>query len=210
MNLHTVTLDNGMRAVVQNRSSSPEKTALSGFAAELRQTAQAASMAASGSPELKAAYERLSAPSKAVLNRIKAGETNVSKDEWTALRRELRDAGLISQDEFFRSDPNIAILGYTDSSGKLVLYPFSSVAEPCGTAQSHDGVWTGSLQPFVEWTGDPLQFIDQWLEAIRSWRDDADRLCQPDGTKYDTSHLTRQADAHEKVVGLVKELLELC
>ena len=46
MNLHTVTLDNGMRAVVQSRSSSSEKTALSGFAAELRQTAQAASMAA--------------------------------------------------------------------------------------------------------------------------------------------------------------------
>ena len=74
---------------------------------------------------------------------------------------------------------------------------------------------TGSWSPSrywspEDWAGDPLRFLDKWLEAIREWQDEVDAQYRADGTKYDTSHLTKQAEAHEKVSGLVKAMLELC
>ena len=142
-----------------------------------------------------------------MLNRLKAGEANVSKEEWAALRRELRDAGLITQEEFFRSDPDVVVVGYTDANGELVTYPPVCCQ---GAAQSNGGVLISRYWSPEDWAGDPLRFLDKWLEAIRDWQDEVDAQYRADGTKYDTSHLTKQAEAHEKVSGLVKAMLELC
>ena len=70
MNMRTTTLENGMWAVVQDRPSAPGKAASSGFAAQLSRATQAAQADQAGGGELKAAYDRLSAASKAVLNRL--------------------------------------------------------------------------------------------------------------------------------------------
>ena len=196
-----------MWAVVQDRPSAPGKAASSGFAAQLSRATQAAQADQAAGGELKAAYDRLSAASKAVLNRLKAGEANVSKEEWAALRRELRDAGLITQEEFFRSDPDVVVVGYTDANGELVTYPPVCCQ---GAAQSNGGVLISRYWSPEDWAGDPLRFLDKWLEAIREWQDEVDAQYRADGTKYDTSHLTKQAEAHEKVSGLVKAMLELC
>ncbi len=136
-----------------------------------------------------------------------SGEANVSKEEWAALRRELRDAGLITQEEFFRSDPDVVVVGYTDANGELVTYPPVCCQ---GAAQSNGGVLISRYWSPEDWAGDPLRFLDKWLEAIREWQDEVDAQYRADGTKYDTSHLTKQAEAHEKVSGLVKAMLELC
>ena len=132
---------------------------------------QAAQADQAGGGELKAAYDRLSAASKAVLNRLKAGEANVSKEEWAALRRELRDAGLITQEEFFRSDPDVVVVGYTDANGELVTYPPVCCQ---GAAQSNGGVLISRYWSPEDWAGDPLRFLDKWLEAIREWQDEVD------------------------------------
>lgn len=191
MNMRTTTLENGMWAVVQDRPSAPGKAASSGFAAQLSRATQAAQADQADGGELKAAYDRLSAASKAVLNRLKAGEANVSKEEWAALRRELRDAGLITQEEFFRSDPDVVVVGYTDANGELVTYPPVCCQ---GAAQSNGGVLISRYWSPEDWAGDPLRFLDKWLEAIREWQDEVDAQYRADGTKYDMSHLTKQAE----------------
>ena len=50
-------------------------------------------------PTLKAGYDQLSTASKGVLDRMKAGQTDISQDEWTNLCRELKEAGLITESE---------------------------------------------------------------------------------------------------------------
>lgn len=150
-----------MWAVVQDRPSAPGKAASSGFAAQLSRATQAAQADQAGGGELKAAYDRLSAASKAVLNRLKAGEANVSKEEWAALRRELRDAGLITQEEFFRSDPDVVVVGYTDANGELVTYPPVCCQ---GAAQSNGGVLISRYWSPEDWRATRFGF---WTNGWR-------------------------------------------
>lgn len=221
MGMRTVTLENGWTGVVADRPPKANAAGRPSFAAELERLAQAAAEgSASASAELQAVYDRLSDGSKAVLSRLKAGEADVSQSEWFNLRRELRDLGLVTGQEFFDSDPDIVVLGYTDGNGEFVQYPGRGGALAPELEDAHflvggastyvsGGVRYGRYWALEEWSGDPFQSIDAWLEAIRGWRDDLDQLAREDGTRYDTSCLTRQIEAKEKVNGLVRDLMEL-
>lgn len=221
MDMRMVTLENGWTAVVADKPAKANGAGQSGFAAQLGRAAQAAAEgAASGRTDLKAAYDRLSDGSKAVLSRLKAGKVGVSQSEWFELRRELRDLGLMTRQEFFDSDPDIVILGYADENGEFVQYPGRSGAlapeldnahflAGGASAYASGGARYGRYWALEEWSGDPFRFLDAWLEAIRGWRDDLDQLTREDGTRYDTSRLTRQIEAKEKVNGLVRDLMEL-
>lgn len=220
MDMRMVTLENGWSAVVTERQAAAMSGAgQGGFAAELERVAARAE--ASGDTDFKTAYDRLSDGSKTVLSRLKSGEADVSKSEWFDLRKELRDLGLITQNEFFDSDPDIVVLGYTDGNGDFVEYPSRGGALAPGLENAHflvggasayvsGGVRYGRYWTLEEWSGDPFQSIDAWLEAIRGWRDDLDQLVREDGTRYDTSSLTRQIEAKEKVNGLVRDLMKVC
>ena len=97
MSLKMITLENGWTGVVEDKPAKANGTGASGFAAELDRAAQAVQQAeASGNTDLKAAYDRLSDASKGVLGRVKAGTGGISESEWSDLRREMRDLGLIT------------------------------------------------------------------------------------------------------------------
>ena len=231
------TAANGMRIgrwddPAKSREQPAAQAAQSTFFAELSRAAQTAAKAeASGDVDLKTGYDRLSAQSKALLNRLKEmtaskEETEdipeealagISTDEWRALRKDMLDAGLISKADYFHSDPDIVIIGYSDANGDTVFYPpfngylTSAQTGPGGSlwSSSSDSVGWISRLGAADWTGDPFQFLDQWLKRMRSWQYDLDLLVRPNGVKYDTSHLTKQMEDRQKVTGLVKDLMEL-
>ena len=199
MGMTMVTLENGLRAVVTERQAAAmSKAGQSGFAAELRRTAEAAEAENPGGADLKAAYDRLSDGSKAVLNRLKAGAADITKGEWDNLRRELKEQGLISEAEYFYTQPDIVVLGKAEDfqDGGVTL-----VGE--GPALSFERFES------IEWTGDLFQYLDQWLELLRQQRDHWADAAQQWGKPLDISPRTRQIEAHEKVSGLVRELAEL-
>lgn len=219
MDMRTTALGNGWTGVVADRPAG-KGLGTSGFAAQLSQAAEAAKAAeVSGNAQLKAAYGRLSAMAKRTLGSLKAGG-KISEEQWYALRKEMWEQGLINSDEFFCSDPHIVIVGYTDENGEAVSY-FPAVTKLPPGMEGADfllgGIGTceiggkkyGRVWVLEKWGGDPFQFLDRWLEALRGWRDDLDQSVRPDGGKYDTSHLTCQMEAREKVNGMVKHLMDL-
>ncbi len=199
MDMRMVTLENGWTGVVAGKPSGTGRSGMSGFASELNQVAEAAKQAeASQDGYLKAAYDRLSDSSKAVLGRLKAGTADVSKSEWDGLRRELKEMGLITEAEYFYTHPDIVVLGKAEDFGDGLVTVVSK-----GPAISFG-------YESAEWTGDPFQYLDLWLELLRRERDLWAEAAQPDGMPLDTSARAKQIEAHEKVSGLVKSLLELC
>lgn len=230
------TAANGMRigrwdGPAKSREQPAAQAAQSAFFAELNRAAQTAAKAeTSGGVDLSAGYDRLSAQSKALLSRLKevSGREKtdgvpedelegISKDEWKALRKDMLDAGLISRADYFHSDPDLVIIGYSDANGDTVFYPpfndypTSAQTGPGGSlwSSSSDSVGWISRLGAADWAGDPFQFLELWLKRMRSWQYDLDMLVRPNGVKYDTSHLTRQMEDRQKVSGLVKELMEL-
>lgn len=199
MDMKTVTLENGWTAVVADKPAGAGSTAKPGFAAELGRVAQAA---AAGDGSLRAVYDGLSAEAKALLERLKAGTGDITTDEWSAFRRELRDTGLITPNEFADSDPNMVIVGYVDGDGRMVEYPFAADAVAGGTESGNP--WG------INWAGNPLQFLKRWLEYVKGCRTDLDLMALKGGSVYDTSHLTGKIESNEKVAALVKSLLECC
>lgn len=176
------------------------------FADELNRAAQTpAKTERSGGVDLKDVYNGLSENAKSVLDRMKP---NVTKDEWNAVLQELRDAGALSSWDMMRCHPDIVIIGYTDPSGELVLYPRGDTCTITGET-GPDGALLGNYWGIQDWSGDPFKYIDQWLKALQDWRDELDGLTRPNGVKYDTSALTGQIEAIHRVSGLMKRLLEM-
>ena len=212
--MQTITLKNGakLNCVVSDRSDT-DQTAASGFAAELNRVSEAAKQAeAAGSTKLQAAFSSLTPSSKAVLERMKAGASDVTEDEWNRLRQELAAAGLMTQDELFYSDLHIVYIGnileatdvVTDANGVIQIWGCSAAQTNLISPSLSEDYWN------IEWTGDPLQYLGQWLKALQEQQDHLSKQFRPDGTSYDTSFYTKQIEANEKVSALVRSLLELC
>lgn len=208
MELEMITMKNGAK-IAGIVASNPANRGTSGFDAELARVTEAAKQAeASGGTKMQAACSSLTPSSKAVLERINAGASNVTKDEWKRLRQELAAAGLMTQDELFYSDPDIVYVGdiadaVTDANGVIGLLGCS--ATQTDMSPSPSGNFWG-----IDWSGDPLKYLDQWLKALRKEQEHLNRQFRPDGTSYDTSFYNKQIEANEKVSDLVKSLLELC
>lgn len=166
-------------------------------------------------PILRAAYDQLSTNSKGVLDRMNAGEANITQDEWTELCRELKDAGLITESDFMhtRADLRIMPIGYKDSNGNAVLYdnpPILSGLEMDTHLSGYSGLskaWTVD-----DWSGDPLSYFDSWIESLRKWRNDLAIQRNEDGTrKYDDlSGIGNNINSCEKVTNLMKMLMRFC
>lgn len=203
-------------------------TVRNSFFLQMSRAAQEAEQAEdSGQPDLKTGYDRLTAQSRELLARLKEAAAvwddpdlqempeGVTKDEWKALRRDMKDAGLISSTDYFRSDPDVVIVGYTDPNDGLVAYPpFQDCAASAETGPGETLCASGSTGWLSrlgaeDWTGNPFQFLDQWLQTMRRWQYDLEQMVRPNGVKYDTSHLVRQMEDRQKVTGLVKDLMNL-
>ena len=207
------TLANGMRIARRDytakfREQPAGRTARSSFFAELDHAAQkSARTEASGSEDLKSAYDGLSTQSKDLLDRMKTG---VSKEEWGSLFRELLDAGLISESEYFHSNPCFVFIGYTDANGDIVHYPpYDGSAGTHYQDPSCQRLLYLKHQDGDSWLGDPFKILDEWLENMRKWQAELEGLVRPNGVKYDTSYLTQQMEDRQKVYTLVQRLAAL-
>lgn len=148
--------------------------------------------------------------SRAVLDRIQAGENGVSKDEWTGLCKELESLGAISKDDFqyTRAEFHLIPLGYHDKNGAFVRYDTRSIMKNKLLDIRHD---QGGLRARLngdDWKGDPLAYLDGWMSALYGWRSELARAQNEDGSpKYgDLSPVTDQIDSCQKVMDLVKDL----
>ena len=156
--------------------------------------------------------ERLSEPAKDTLEDIK-DDKEVSHEQWQGLLGELRDMGAISKEQFdySRSDVKLIPLGYKNASGEFVMY--DGIAERFGMLdklRSTSGGGIGILTDTADaWSGDPLDFLDAWIENLTEWRGDLSRQRSETGAlKYDDfSPLDKQIDACTKVGELINSLL---
>ena len=194
----------------------PNKKNGSDFAAQMEKLADTLALAdPADDPTLKAAYDQLSAASKGVLNRMKAGQTDITQDEWTDLCRELKDAGLITDADFARtrSDLRIVPIGYVDGNGDRVLYGNIPVLSKglLGDEARADG-YSGFSKTWTvnDWSGDPLRYFDEWIESLREWRANLAAQQNSDGTRTygDLSHLERDINSCQKVTNLVRDLMK--
>ena len=163
--------------------------------------------------KLQALYALLSPPSKETLKRLRDGKSDIHKDEWLTLCRELKDAGAITQSEFdyTRGDLHLIPIGYHDEQGNFVQYDTPPMLKDQllslhEQSQNPTCVWLSG-----NWSGDPLKYLDLWASELEDWKQDLSRQRAADGSlKFSNfSPITNQIDACQKVMELVKGLSQL-
>lgn len=160
--------------------------------------------------ELLDLLQRLTPGSRDVLNRMEAGKADVSKDEWTALCKELESLGAISKDDFQYTRAGIRVipLGYWGRDGEFVKYDTVSIMKNKlpDPRHSQGGQWICPDE--YAWKGDPLAYLDNWMNSLYNWRSDMARARNEDGSpKYDNfSPITNQINSCQKVTDLVRAL----
>lgn len=183
----------GNAALQRQGSQSRAGTADGGFLAEMLKTQAAGD-------GLKGVYDRLTPGSQKALEGLKAGRNGMSKEQWNTLCRELKDLGAITQAQldYSRADLRLAPL-VSDGRG--------GVTAPTIVKKFLKG---GHLDGGA-WKGDPLAYLDEWIEVLRESRSELSVQCWPDGEKKykDLSPLTNQINGCGKVADILRELLAL-
>lgn len=155
---------------------------------------------------------QLTPGSRAVLDRIQAGEKDVSKDEWNGLCRELESLGAISKDDFQYTQAGWRVipLGYWGENGEFVKYDTMSIMKDKLPDVRHSQGGQLICPDEYAWKGDPLAYLDNWMKSLYSWRSDMARARNEDGTpKYsDFSPITNQINSCQKVIDLVRDLCQ--
>lgn len=147
---------------------------------------------------LASVYGRLSPASQNALEALRAGRGGMSKQQWNTLCRELKDLGVITQAQFDYSRADFRLAPLVSDGRGGVTAP-TIVKEFLGEGK------------FDRWDGDPLAYLEEWIEALRESRSALCAEYWPDGErKYeDLSPFTRQIDECGKVAGILRELLAL-
>lgn len=155
---------------------------------------------------------QLTPGSRGVLDRIQAGENDVSKDEWNGLCKELESLGAISKDDFQYTQAGWRVipLGYWAENGEFVKYDTVSIMKDKlpDVRQSQEGQYICPDE--YAWKGDPLAYLDSWMNSLYSWRSDLARARNEDGSpKYGGfSPITDQINSCQKVIDLVRGLCQ--
>lgn len=184
MELRMITLENGMKAVVGDKPKpTPEQSA---FAAELDRVAEAAKQAeASGSTKVQAAWSSMTPSSKAVLERMKAEEPDITEEECDRLKQELSAMGLISRNDLARTGNHVVVVGKLGPSGEF-------------TGPQASAVIVGEAPNFeIEWIGNPLKYMNEWMRELRKQMDKIPGRAE-------------QVESYEKLHSVVSSLLENC
>jgi len=155
--------------------------------------------------------EKLTDQSKATLERMKNGE-EVPRDEWDFLLTELHGMGAISNNELVSAGVHLIPVGYKDENGNFVIY--EDVGLYTGLydrmrAMNDGTLLAGVTQVGESWTGDPMAFLDAWIESLREWRDHLAQVRKEDGAlKYDNLNpIDRQIEGASSVSALMQSLL---
>lgn len=155
---------------------------------------------------------QLTPGSRDVLDRIQAGEKDVSKDEWNGLCKELESLGAISKDDFQYTQAGWRVipLGYWGENGEFVKYDTMSIMKDKLPDVRHSQGGQLICPDEYAWEGDPLAYLDNWMKSLYSWRSDLARARNEDGSpKYgDFSPITDQINSCQKVIDLVRGLCQ--
>lgn len=153
----------------------------------------------SAAPTKQELLEALSERSRKVLELLKSGG-QVQKEDWTALMGELRDSGAITQEE------------YDWTNFELILSPIPVKQDgQVGLISSGDrgDEYRETLRQFEQWPGDPLEYLDMWLLALKKEKGllEVEYRNQPGYHAASLSAFDLQASACGKVAGLIRDLL---
>lgn len=167
-------------------SQTAQKSSSVSFAAALQAEQSAA-------PTKQELLEALSEHSKEVLALLKSGG-KVEKEDWMALMGELRDSGAITQEE------------YDWTNFELVLTPIQTGLISYGDRGNE---YRETLRQFEQWPGDPLEYLDMWLLALKKEKGllEVEYRNQPGYHSASLSAFDLQASACGKVAGLIRDLL---
>lgn len=150
---------------------------------------------------LQKAFDQLSDASKNALRRIKNGINDISCEEWNSLANELKDLGLLTQADInhIKAETYMIPVGYIGPDGEIVYYPRTEEIER-------------RLHGEEDWSGNPLERINSWINALYDWRSFLSRQTEPDGSKTytDLSPITTEINSCQKVVDLIYNLLDSC
>ena len=147
-----------------------------------------------GIPTLQDVYEQLSDESKDVLSRMKAGQSDVDMAEWINLCRELKDAGVITEEDFSNARPDM----------KLGVLPKPGLYWSPAGVDLH-------LSDDVEWEGDPLKYLDEWMASLGKMRAAWAAAIGPDGshpTEY-VNELNNCIGSCARVANVVSNIMAL-
>ena len=189
MDMRTGAIWSGTRTAAQGiRPAAGARTAVS-FAAQMAELTDSLALNdPAGDPTLKAAYDQLS--------------DAVSKEEWTELCRELKDAGMIGESDF----------ACTRADLRAVPLPVAGMKDGCTVLHGDEGGMLLSPVKDPEWSGAPLEFLDQWMEELREMRAHVAGLRQSDGSRpiQYMNAFSSCISSCEKVSGLVRDLMQVC
>lgn len=177
----------------------------------------------SNTPDLKKIYDQLSPAAKDVLERMKNGKQDIGIKEWSAFCGELEKLGAISEEDYFyaRGEFQLIPVGALNPDGSFSQYvnlPISSrLHDPLSSAskQSISGLehWSINmrLSDVDHWCGNPLQYLNAWRSTLLSWRSELSLMKNPDGFPMyqNLSPITEQANSCEKVMDVVKNLMQM-
>lgn len=137
--------------------------------------------------------EKLTGEAKRTLQRLRTNPNAISKAEWLDLMRELNAIGAISDTD------------YQGTSMMFHLVPLGDMDNPFLTSAD----MRNTLDRISQWPGNPLDYLDQWVFALKKWGAELSRELSPDGTpKYrDVSPVYDQASACGRAANLIKGLL---
>lgn len=180
------------------------------FEAELKQVNEAVN---DPSTDLDALRSKLSPTALRVLNQLKAGSKDIPATDWKALCSELKRLGAITSTEEEMANPGSRMLpvGYFDEDENLIPYP----APPYYLLPSFQFMppfanEKGEMQFPFRWSGDPYQYMDDWIKATQDWIDDILKIRGEDGKPIyqykDVAPLEQRISACQNIYDLVKKL----
>lgn len=180
------------------------------FEAELKQVNAAVN---NPDTDMKALRAKLSPTAQRVLNQLNAGCKDIPATDWKTLCQELERLGAITSTGAEMANPGFRPLpvGYFDEDENLIPYP----APPYYLLASYQFMpqyanERGEMQiPFL-WSGDPYQYMDEWIKATQDWIDDILKIRNADGSlcyqRKDVAALEHRIDAGQDVYDLIKNL----
>ena len=147
------------------------------------------------------ALEKLSASAKSTLEKLKSHSPSVGKEEWMHLLNELKNLGLITQQESFLAAPGTMLIPFVSYDGGKT-YQLAHIPDEIRNAMNQNETWPC----------DPLAYYDALEFLLRKWNDylllQIKSQCEP--TYEGLAPIQGQADACSRVSSLVRSLMEKC
>lgn len=162
--------------------------------------------------DLKVLRAKLSPTAQRVLNQVKAGNKDIPSSDWKTLCKELEKYGAISSSEVEKATGMSGFpVCYFDENGTAIPYPAPPFPMTKELRPQYINARGEMMIPF-DWSGDPLQDIEDLLKITQEWLDDILRMRKEDGSpayqRKDVASIENYIHSFQKVHDLIKKLSE--